>query len=108
MKKYEIVQKNKDFNDIIKKGKFFRNQTYNIYYKDSENLFPKFGLAISKKCGNAVARNKLKRQLRMIIDNHKKLFHGYKDYIILPRVSIVKMSFKEMEESLVELMKGKN
>ncbi len=105
MKKYEIVKKNTDFNDIINTGKFLKNKYYNIYYKDSDNDFPKFGLAVSKKCGNAVERNKLKRQLRFIIDNNKDLFLSKRSYIVMVRKSIVDISFREMEDALVSLVR---
>ncbi len=105
MKKYEIVRKNIVFNDIINTGAYFKNKYYYIYYKDNGLDFPKFGLAVSKKCGNAVARNKLKRQLRSIIDNHKNLFKNGFDYIILTRKAIVEASYQEMEESIISLLK---
>jgi len=109
LKKYEIVKKNTDFNDIINKGKFFKNNFYVIYYVDSNEEYPKFGLAVSKKCGKAVTRNKIKRQLRMIIDSNKYLFCSNKSYIIMVRNNILKLSFGEMEKKLVELLtqKGK-
>lgn len=105
MKKYEIVKKNIEFNDIIKTGRYFKNRYYNIYYKDNGLNFAKFGLAVSKKCGNAVARNKIKRQLRMIIDNNKKLFPIGKNYIIMVRKEIENLSFDEMNEYLTGLLK---
>ena len=74
LKKYEIIKKNTDFNDIINTGAYLKNKYYYIYYKDNDYKFSKFGLAVSKKCGNAVERNKIKRQLRMIVDNYKDLF----------------------------------
>ncbi len=108
MKKYEIVKKNTDFNDIINKGMFLKNKFYSIYYKLSdEKRFPKFGLAVSKKCGNAVIRNKIKRQLRMIVDNNKDLFLAEYNYIIMVRKGIVDISYKEMEDSLVRLLQQK-
>jgi ribonuclease P protein component len=105
LKKYEIVKKNTDFNDIINTGRCIRNKYYSIYYKDSEDEFPKFGLAVSKKCGNAVDRNKIKRQLRNIIDDNKKLFSIKMNYIIMVRKEILNVSYLQMEEQLINLMK---
>lgn len=106
MKKCEIVKKNTDFNDIINTGKFLKNKFYNVYYKETcDKRFPKFGLAVSKKCGNAVKRNKIKRRLRMIVSNNKELFYDCNNYIIMVRKGIVDISYKEMEDSLVGLLK---
>ena len=93
LKKYEIVKKNTDFNDIINTGRCIRNKYYSIYYKDSEDEFPKFGLAVSKKCGNAVDRNKI------------KLFSIKMNYIIMVRKEILNVSYLQMEEQLINLMK---
>lgn len=102
------MKKNTDFNDIINKGMFLKNKFYSIYYKiGDEKKFPKFGLAVSKKCGNAVVRNKIKRQLRMIIDNNKDLFEDQYNYIIMVRKSIVDISYNEMEDNLIILMKSR-
>lgn len=107
MKKYEIVKKNQEFNDIINNGKYFKNEYYVIYYLPNNLNFPKFGIAVSTKYGNAVERNKVKRQLRMIIDNSKELFNDY-NYIIMIKKNIKGISYQEMNESLKDLlMKGK-
>lgn len=102
MKKYEIVKKNTEFNDIINKGAYLKNKYYYIYYKDNSFSFPRFGLAVSKKCGNAVNRNRIKRQLRTIIDANKKMFLNY-DYIIMVSKRINEISFDKMENELKEL-----
>ena len=107
MKKYEIVKKNTDFNDIINNGAYLKNKYYSVYFLDSNLNYPKFGFAVSKKCGNAVLRNKIKRQLRNIVDNNKKMFSSNKNYIIMVRKGIVDISFKKMEENLVNLMLGR-
>lgn len=108
MKKYEVVKKNTDFNEIINIGKYLKNDYFKIYYINNDGEYPKFGLAVSKKCGNAVVRNKIKRQLRSIIDRHKNLFSNDKNYIIMVRRGIDTISYNEMEKSMVQLlMKGK-
>ena len=104
MKKYEIVKKNDDFNDIINNGMCLKNQFYHIYYKDHEDDYPKFGLAVSKKFGNAVERNKVKRQLRTLIDKYKNWFPKRKNYIIMVRRGVKELSYSLMEEHFMYLL----
>ena len=106
MKKIEIIKKNDDFNDIIKNGRYIKSTYFNIYYKDGINDRPMFGLAVSKKCGNAVFRNKIKRRLKMILDNNKKLFKNNGNYIIMVKMGIINLSFKEMENELIKTIDG--
>lgn len=108
MRKFEVVKKNDEFNDIIKSGKYLRNHFYNIYYKDGNSDYPKFGLAVSKKFGTAVERNKIKRQLRTLIDHNKNLFSKRHNYIIMVRGGVKDLTYQEMEIQLVQLLeKGK-
>ena len=104
MKKREIIKQNTDFNDIIKTGKCLKNKYYNIYYKDGLNKNPMFGIAVSKKCGIAVERNKIKRRIRMIIDNNKFLFENNCNYIIMVRKEIINIDYQEMEKSLIDIL----
>lgn len=103
MKKYEIIKKNSDFNDIINSGSLLKNKYYSVYYVKSEEDYPKFGLAVSKKFGNAVERNKIKRQLRSIIDNNKDRFKA-NNYIIMVRKCLKEVSFQVKEEKFLEIM----
>ncbi len=67
----------------------------------------RFGLAISKKVGNAVTRNKLKRQTRAIIDHNKKLFPTGFDYIIMIKRSCNNASYQDLNDNLVQIIKEK-
>ena len=104
MKKINIVKNNRSFDDIINKGRFIKNEYYVIYYKNREESTYKFGISVSKKLGNAIIRNKLKRQARSIIDNHKKLYQNNKDYIIMIRKAFIDTDYKLLEESFIKLM----
>ena len=104
MKKYEVVKKNDEFNDIINTGKSLKNYFYHIYYKDGDMPFPKFGIAVSKKYGNAVERNKVKRQVRSLLDQNKNLFSNGKNYIIMVRKGVKDLAYSEMEKNLVSLL----
>ncbi len=104
MKKYEIVKEHTDFDEIIAKGRYKKSKNFVIYNKESNYKYPRFGIAVGKKVGNAVTRNKLKRQFRMILTNHKNIFPNYQDYIIIVKRSSLMQSFQELESELVNLM----
>ena len=52
------------------------------------------GISVGKKLGNAVCRNKVKRQLRSIVDDVFTIEEGY-DVIIIVRPAYTNKSFEE-------------
>jgi ribonuclease P protein component len=104
MDKLHTVQKSREFSKIIHNGVFFKNKSYVIYYKDNDLEIYRFGISVSKKLGNAVNRNKFKRQLRFIIDKYKKNYQNGTDYIIIIRNGYIDLDFKTKEEDFVYLI----
>lgn len=104
MKKYEIVKEHKEFDSIINNDKKLYNKYCTIYYKDSNYEYPRFGVAVGKKVGNAVIRNRLKRQTRMIITTNKKIFKKNTDYIIIVKRSVLLVDYHTFEKSIIDLM----
>ena len=105
MKKCEVVKSKQDFNSIINHSPFLKNNSFVIYIRKKEEAKPHFGIAISKKTGNAVKRNKLKRQTRAIIDGLKDVFPNHRDYIIMIKRSCKEVSFWQMKSDLESLIK---
>ena len=105
MRKYETVKSKQDFNNLIHQGQFIKNKYYIIYYLPSNKPYNRYGIAVSTKLGHAVIRNKLKRQLRVIIHDNKKLFQISKDYIIMIRKTCLDLTFSEMNNEFINLMK---
>ena len=62
-------------------------------------------IAVSKKLGNAVNRNKLKRRMRVILDEYKKELPFNEDYIIIMKENTKNLSYQELQESFRDLMK---
>lgn len=105
MKKYEVVKTHQEFNDIIQNGNCIRNPYYNIYIRKNDLSNSRFGIAVGKKLGNAVFRNKMKRRLRMILTEHKKEFSNGYDYIIIMKEKTKLANFKELNDMLSDLLK---
>ncbi len=104
MKKKFIVKSNREFDNIIKTGKFKKNKHYIIYYKKNKYDYSRFGISVSKKLGNAVFRNRYKRKIRSIVDNYRKVIPNNSDYVIIMRRDMVNLSYKEMEKSFEKIM----
>lgn len=104
MKKVNIVKKNQDFKTILDGKKTIGNKYMVIYYKENNIYINRYGISVSKKIGNAVTRNKIKRQVKNIIDKNENLFKKNQDYIIIIRKAFLGLNFQEKEKCLVDLI----
>ena len=92
MKKEYRVKKNEDFSRIIKRKQSMANRTFIIYYLKNDIGHARIGISVSKKLGKAVIRNKIKRQVRMIIKETINLEDNY-DYIVIVRNKFLDSDF---------------
>ncbi len=107
MKRYEMIKDKRRFNFIIKSGHYNKDRNFVVYYVPREHpVYSHYGIAIKKTIGHAVIRNRLKRQVRSIIDQNKLLFKKDYDYIIMIRNECLNKVYEEMNNSLVNLLKG--
>lgn len=105
MKKINIVKESSDFEKVIKNGKFYKNNIFNIYVLENNYIYPRFGISVGKKISTkAVIRNKFKRQIKNIIDKNKNLYQNHKDYIIIVKRSCLEKNYQELENNFLEIM----
>ena len=98
MKKVNIVKKSQEFTRIIKTQNAYVSSSFVIYIERTHNETYHFGISVSKKLGNAVIRNKLKRQIKSIID--KKDYQNNFNCIIILRKGFLSKTFLEKEQAL--------
>lgn len=108
MKKTNVVKENRDFSKIINNGKCVKDKNLVIYFNNNDLNKARFGISVGTKVGKAHVRNKLKRQIRNIVDNHKISYSKSKDYIIIVRKNCLEKSYQEIEESYRNLWKKIN
>ncbi len=104
MKKKERVKSNILFNAVIKQGKKISNKYFSIYYYNNEKGLKLFGVSAPKKIGNAVLRNKLKRQIRQLLDDVKIMFKNNQNYIIIIKEPCIKAKYNEKKQAMLDLI----
>ena len=104
MKKKDVVKSNILFNEIINKGRHVSNKYFVLCIDKKNDENAQFGIAVGKKVGNAVTRNKVKRQIRCIIDKNYDIFPKFHNYIIICKKEMLTLSFLEMEKELITLI----
>jgi len=106
MKKLNIVKKNEDFSRIMKKYRHFKSQSFIVYVEKETNNIYKFGISASKKVGNAVTRNKVKRQVKSILD--KNIYKNNFNCIIIIKKEVLNKTYLELETELNTLINKLN
>ena len=105
MKKDLRIKKNEEFSEIISKNKSFSNACYRIYRAKAKEKHSRVGISVSKKIGNAVVRNKIKRQIRMMLIDLYDFDCSKYDLIIIVRNNYLKMAYKDCKNELELLIK---
>lgn len=99
-KEYRLA-KREDFSKVYRYGKSAANHQFVLYYLPQPKLEHfRFGVSVSKKVGNAVVRNRLRRMMKEIVRLNKEQMAPHYDYILLARKPVVEMPYAEMEKSL--------
>ena len=102
MKKYNRVRHNKDFTRILHEGTALKTNALVLYYTCQSNHLT-VGIAISKKVGNAVTRNKIKRQLRSIFRNYIETYPHF-EIIAVVRKNYLDYSFAQISELVKKML----
>ena len=99
MKKKYRIHKNEEFQTILKNKQFISSPTMVLYIRLRKFQYPRIGITVSKKIGNAVVRNKIKRQIRMMCQD-VFLFDEPYDMIIMVRRNYLEKSYQENLDTL--------
>ncbi|WP_077623775.1 ribonuclease P protein component [Sediminibacillus massiliensis] len=105
MKKAHRMKKNEEFQHVFKKGKSFANRQLVLYFlKKEQQPHFRIGLSVSKKIGNAVVRNQVKRYLRQAFLELEDQIHHQYDLIIIARTPVKDMDYHQIKKSLIHVL----
>ena len=78
MKRCFSLKRNKAFKRVYRAGKAQKCRSAVLLYTRGRHDSLRVGISVSKRLGNSVARNRIKRRLRAAIDcNFDRIAHGW-------------------------------
>ena len=114
-KKFRLTKRD-DFKIVYRNGKSVANREFVLYYsanRTTENF--RLGVSVSKKVGNAVVRNLVKRRVKEAVRQNSSMIQCCYDLIVIARNPSVNLPQSNTERSLIHLLrksgllkKGKN
>lgn len=104
MKKINRVRKAPEFQKLIKTGKKLANSSFVFYFVPRAEQAARIGITLSGKIGNAVERNKIKRQTRMMCEELVDFETFPYDVILIIRFAYKKMAYAENKKNLEKLL----
>ena len=101
----ERLHLQKDFKRIFKTGRRLAHPALFIYIGPGNDASGKsrLGLVTSRKLGEAVERNRLKRRLREIFRLHKHAF-TLSDIVFVPRPGACELNFENLKTAVLGLL----
>ena len=103
MKFSESLKKNRDFQNVYKKGKSFANRYLVMYVLENNTEQNRLGISVSKKVGNSVIRHHLTRLVREAYRLHEDMFNSGLDIVVIARNTAKDISYHEVESALLHL-----
>jgi ribonuclease P protein component len=98
------VKKRRDFVRVRQEGRTVRDSVLLLsFHRRDDDGHPRLGLAVGRRLGNAVVRNRIKRVVREVFRHHPHLFPEGVDVVVIPLESGRAQSFGDVARSLRRL-----
>ena len=107
MRKINTLKKNYEYNNVLRKGKYYVRKQIIVYIKPNKSNENRIGIAINTRLCNAVRRNNIKRLIRESYYKNKDLLKKGYDIVFLwnKNTDIVVADYNHIKKEMENIFK---
>jgi ribonuclease P protein component len=90
-----------DFERAYRRGTAYRGKLFSVHAFPNEFGTPRLGLSVSRRVGNAVTRNTVRRRLREVFHSALPEIPGDLDLVVSARPAAAEATVRELSEEFV-------
>jgi ribonuclease P protein component len=99
------LTKNFEYIKVYKAGRRLSSPFFTMYIKSNNLEVTRFGISVSKKVGNSVARNLIKRRVKEIFKSKLELIKKGYDIVIAARIPAKNADYWALDRDITSLLK---
>ena len=107
MKILNRIKKSEEIAATIHKGNSLRLPSFIVHFKNNDLTYTRVGISASKKLGNAVTRNRVKRQVRAMCDEIIDYNAHSLDIVIVVKTQFLEMTFNDNKSQLCDFIQNR-
>ena len=101
----ESLKKNRDFQQVYRRGTSAASRQFVMYVLGNGTEKNRLGISVSKKVGNSVVRHRVTRLIREGYRLQERCFVRGKDIVVIARTSAAQCTQEEVKRDLLYLGK---
>ena len=94
-----------EFERVYRQGRAFRGRLFSVHEFPNELGNPRLGLSVSKRVGNSVTRNTVRRRLKEVFRAAEPLVSGASDFVISARPPAANAGFTELRDEFTRALR---
>lgn len=94
-----------DFERVYRQGTAYRGKLFSVHAFPNELGTPRLGLSVSRRVGNAVTRNAVRRRLREVFHSARPEIPGDLDLVVSARPAAAEATLRELSEEFVRSLR---
>jgi ribonuclease P protein component len=103
--KDDRVRRRSEFLRIQRQGRKVATRSFLLFLRKNGLGRARLGVTVSKRVGNAVRRNRLKRLVREVYRRHRGAFPGDADLVVVAKKTATVDSYEEVQGELLKSMR---